>query len=60
MARGMGRTGVILRWIRQRILNIEKRDKIRLNGITWLGHMTGHIIESSGRIGSYLSIYIDK
>jgi len=33
------------------------RDKIK---IRW-GHMTGHMMEHSGRImGSYLSIHIDK
>ena len=29
MARGMGKTRVILRWTRQRILIIEKEDKIK-------------------------------
>jgi len=33
------------------------RDKIRSDK----GHMTGHMMEPSGRImGNYLSIYIDK
>ena len=50
--RGMGRTRAILGWARRGFLN--KRE------ITGLGHMTSHMTESSGRIGSYLSVHIDK
>ena len=57
--RGMGRTRAILGRTRRGFLKIkEKEDKIKL--VTRLGHMTSHMMESSGRIGSYLSVHIDK
>ena len=36
------------------VLKIEKGDKIRQD------HMTGHMMKSFGRFGSYLSVHIDK
>ena len=52
---GMGRTRTILRWTRRRVLKLKGDKKV-----TRLGHVTSHMMESSGRFGSYLSVHIDK